>query len=133
MVDTSLRGDPDAVDGSLRVGLVPVIREAVTNAVKHGAGRPEGRDPQLVCTLDVDAEGAREVRFRLSSPLPDPLDDPLRRDTGTTAPAAAGPSLPSSGFGLASAAERVRILGGTFRAGPEGDRWVLEAVLPRRR
>ncbi|WP_188534417.1 sensor histidine kinase [Kocuria dechangensis] len=135
VVDTSLRGDPDAVDGSLRVGLVPVIREAVTNAVKHGAGRQEGPDgdPQPVCTLDVDAEGGREVRFRLSSPLRDPLDDPLRRDPGTTTPGAAGPALPSSGFGLASAAERVRILGGTFRAGPQGERWVLETVLPRRR
>ena len=44
-----------------------------------------------------------------------------------------GPSTPSaSGFGLIGMAERAKLLGGTFDAGPSASGgWTVEATLPR--
>jgi signal transduction histidine kinase len=36
-----------------------------------------------------------------------------------------------SGLGVAGMAERSRLLGGQFEAGPQGDGFVVTAVLPR--
>ncbi len=46
--------------------------------------------------------------------------------------AGAGPA-PMPGFGLIGMAERVKLLGGTFAAGPDaGGGWTVDATFPRR-
>lgn len=83
-----------------------VAREALTNARKHAPG---GRatvsvrrdDGQVTVTVD---------------------------DSGSQRPAL---GLPGSGTGLAGLAERVRLVGGTFEAGPgDGGGWRVRAVVP---
>jgi glucose-6-phosphate-specific signal transduction histidine kinase len=48
------------------------------------------------------------------------------RDDGGSAPSDTG----GTGSGLAGLAERVRLLGGRFQAGPSGDGFTVEAELP---
>ena len=43
-----------------------------------------------------------------------------------------GPADNTEGFGLAGMAERAKLLGGSFDAGPHHERgWVVEAMVPR--
>jgi signal transduction histidine kinase len=85
-----------------------VTREALTNAMKHGAGAP------LELDLELDAVAltitARNRRMGAASPI---------AETG-------------SGLGLAGMRERVAAAGGSLAAGPEGVDFVLRATLPTR-
>jgi signal transduction histidine kinase len=88
-----------------------LAQEAVTNAQRHA------RDASQV-TVRVDGDH-ETVRLRV-------VDD------GRSS-ASAGAGVPTPGFGLVGMAERARLLGGTFEAGPRaGGGWVVEATLPRR-
>ncbi|MER5674379.1 sensor histidine kinase [Pseudonocardia alni] len=81
-----------------------VVQEGLTNALRHG-----GRGPvRLVLSRTGDGVG-----IELANP-----SAPHGRD-GT-----------GGGRGLAGAAARVDLLGGTLSAGTDGDRWVLRARLP---
>lgn len=80
-----------------------VIAEALTNAHRHA-----GTGPVRLALLGDHAQLSIEV----SNPRR-PGPDPGRR-----------------GRGVLGMTERVRLLGGTLTAHPEGDRWVLRAVLP---
>ncbi|QLQ14558.1 MAG: hypothetical protein HZY73_01045 [Micropruina sp.] len=86
--------------------VVRVLQEAVTNVLRYAA--PGGR-----CDLLVRPEG-RLLRVRVTSALA----------------ARTRRSELSSGWGLRGLAERVDLVGGTFRAAPSGNQWVVEAVLP---
>ncbi|WP_409483670.1 sensor histidine kinase [Arsenicicoccus dermatophilus] len=97
--------DPVDLGPATRHAVDRVLREAVTNLLKHsGPGPAElrvtGRGGDVVITV-----GNRMVPT--------------------------GAAVPSGGSGLTGLAERVRLLGGQLDAGPTGDRWVLRAVLPR--
>ncbi|WP_067171305.1 sensor histidine kinase [Microtetraspora niveoalba] len=84
--------------------LAAVVREAVTNVVRHSAARQ--------CTIAVETD-PKAVRLRVTN-------DGVAR-------AARGP-----GRGLASLAARVESAGGTFTAGDQGDgTFALVASLPR--
>jgi signal transduction histidine kinase len=86
-----------------------LAQEAVTNAQRHARGAS-----QVTVRVDGDHEA---VRLHV-------VDDGLGN-------ASAG--VPTPGFGLVGMAERARLLGGTFEAGPRaGGGWVVEATLPRR-
>lgn len=79
-----------------------VLQEALTNARRHAPGRP----------VEVSVRGTGAGLW-------------LRVVTRLTAPA----PEPTPGRGLTGARERVEALGGTFRAGPVGDTFVVEADL----
>lgn len=85
---------------------VRVLQEAVTNVLRYAA--PGGR-----CDLLVRPEG-RQLHVRVTSAL---AARPRRSEL-------------SSGWGLRGLAERVDLVGGSFRAAPSGNQWVVEAVLP---
>lgn len=87
--------------------LLAVVHEALSNVLRHS-------DARRVDVELVEHPGL----WRLTV-----------ADDGTAAPAGGGP-----GMGLASMEERVRALGGTFRAGP-GERggWTVFASVPRER
>ncbi|MCO8270055.1 histidine kinase [Actinoplanes sp. TRM 88003] len=77
-----------------------IVQEGLTNAAKHGTGRPT---------------------LRITGP-----DDLVIEITNTV-----GPSLPGGGGrGLAGMRERVRLLGGTLRAGADEGVWRVVARLP---
>ncbi|WP_166435909.1 sensor histidine kinase [Cellulomonas shaoxiangyii] len=89
-----------------------IVQEAVTNAHKHGAGRP---------SLAVRTDGhALHLEVRNAVPAGSP---PV---TGAGGP----PVLPSSSSGLTTMRERAATLGGTATAGPEHGTWVVRVALP---
>lgn len=81
-----------------------IVQEACTNVLRHAGPVPTG--------VEVTVEGAV-------------LRVEVRNAPGRAAPAGGG------GQGLAGLAERVRLLGGTLRAGPDPDGgWRVAAALP---
>lgn len=86
--------------------LYRLAQESLTNAVRHARGATR-------VDIDVRRE-AGAVRLRVS-------------DDGRTEPG----SVHEPGFGLVGMAERTRLLGGSFSAGPRPDGgWVVDVVLP---
>jgi signal transduction histidine kinase len=83
-----------------------VVAEGLTNAARHA-----GPGPVRVCVRTTPTA----LHVRVDSPLPAARAEP----TG------------DRGLGLTGVAERVRVLGGTSGAGPDGAVWVLTAELPR--
>lgn len=85
-----------------------IVREGLTNALGHSPGSP--------VDVSITGDGRGGLTVEVMNVLPPPATAPRDPDR--------------AGTGLASLAERLRVLGGTFEAGPTGDRWVLRAVLP---
>ena len=107
-VDVTLTGDLDELPPSVDAALYRLAQESVTNALRHAR---HATLVHVVVTGDDD-----HVRLTV-------------RDDGDARPADAGSS---SGFGLLGMAERARLLGGTFEAGPNRDRgWTVHAELPK--
>ncbi len=99
----------DEVRPSVDAACFRLAQEAVTNAVRHARQASE-----VVVRVDGDDE---QVRISV-------IDD--GRSSGATTSA-------TSGFGLVGMAERAKLLGGTFDAGPRpGGGWAVAATLPRR-
>jgi signal transduction histidine kinase len=102
-----------SIDDAERLAEVPtavgrhayrIVQEALTNARRHAPGQP--------VRVSVEVAATDAVRLRVTNPVP-----------GTT-------SENGTGHGLAGLAERVRLVDGRFRAGPDGDEFVVEADLP---
>ena len=106
-VDVEIVGDVDAVPASVGTAVYRLAQESITNARRHA--RAATRIAVLVAADDS------AVRLRVSDD-----GDPVH-------------GVPTgSGFGLVGMAERARMLGGTFEAGPNPGRgWTVTAVLPR--
>lgn len=115
--------EADAAPPRVAACLSSVAREALSNAARHGT--------------------AGEAKLSLTE-HPGFWRLTVENDIGTApAPAAGTPdgSAPSAGMGLVSLEERVRALGGTFRAGPVEARggvagfggWRVLASIPKRR
>ncbi|WP_329489623.1 histidine kinase [Kitasatospora sp. NBC_01246] len=97
------RGEP-----AVPVGLAAyrIVQESLTNALKHAG---PGRVHVLLEYL------SQELRIT--------VDSPYRTDVGR--------ELPGARAGMVGMRERAGLLGGSFEAGPVGDRWTVRAVLPR--
>jgi signal transduction histidine kinase len=106
-VTVSFTGD-DLAEVPEAVGLAAyrIVQEALANAARHAPGGP----------VEVGArarDGRLELTVRNGPPRPRPV------------PAGGG------GHGLTGMRERAELLGGTFRAGPDGrGGYLVEAVLP---
>ncbi|MEU3492869.1 histidine kinase [Kitasatospora cineracea] len=108
-VRTDLSDGLDRVPGAVARAAYRILQEGVTNALRHGADGP----------VRVTALLAPAGWLELS------VANPTGRGRR--------PAFPASGHGLAGLAERVSLLAGEFRAGPDGDgHWVLAARLPLR-
>ncbi|MFE6388856.1 sensor histidine kinase [Nocardiopsis dassonvillei] len=100
------RGPVEALPPTAGTAVLRIAQESVTNALRHARGATR---------VEVSVEaGAEEVAVRVG-------DD----GQGGTGPA-------GGGFGLVGMAERVRLLGGVFSAGPRdrGRGWEVVARLP---
>jgi signal transduction histidine kinase len=108
-VAVTIAGALDEVRPSVDAACFRLAQEAVTNALRH-------------------ARHASEVEVRVDG------DDEHVRITVVDDGRGSGTSLTStSGFGLVGMAERAKLLGGTFDAGPRsGGGWAVAATLPRR-
>lgn len=105
------RGLLDGADLALPVAVdhavYRIVRESLTNVLKHGGGTTHLRlVPGDVLEIEVSDEGAA---------------------------GAATESEAGTGIGLVSMRERAEALGGTFEAGPDGAGWRVRAALPLRR
>ncbi len=107
-VEVAVEGDLGALPEETASAVLRMAQEAVTNARRHA------RDAALVrVELAADASGAR---LRVA-------------DDGRGGGSAHGPG---GGYGLIGMAERAKLLGGSFTAGPAADApgWRVEAELP---
>ncbi|MET8629738.1 histidine kinase [Kitasatospora sp. NPDC004669] len=110
VVEPDLSGDLARVPAALSRAAYRILQEGVTNALRHGADGP------IRITAALSPDGLA-------------LGMANRIGRGRSGRAA----FPTSGHGLPGLAERVRLLHGEFRAGPDGaGHWVLEARLPVR-
>lgn len=90
-----------------------IVQEGLTNALRHGAGG--------AVQVSVRGQAGGAVMVEVSNPVADSAGRPGSGGHG---------DADRPGTGLASLAERVRVLGGTLEAGPVQGRWVLRAELP---
>jgi len=102
----SVDGDPAGLTAAAGLTVHRVLQEALTNAVRHAPGTP--------VTAGVRV-GRSAVELCVVNPVP------------VRVPTVPGPD----GSGLSGMRARVDALGGRLVAGPDGDRWRVEAVLPR--
>jgi signal transduction histidine kinase len=101
-VDFTTEGPVRALPGEVELTAYRVVQEALTNVLKYGSDAVVA----IRCgdeSVTVDVENA------------------VRSDTG---------QVPSGRAGLVGMTERVRLLGGKVRAGPEGRRWRVHAEIP---
>ncbi len=112
-VVVTMAGELDELRPAVDAACFRLAQEAVTNALRHARQASEVR-------VRVDG-GADQVRITV-------VDDGHGGGHGGSASAASTP-----GFGLVGMAERAKLLGGTFDAGPRpGGGWTVAATLPRR-
>ena len=109
-------GDPRPVPADATVALLRVAQESLVNAAKHGAAKRGAAKP-VAATLEFTVDGARLT---------------VRNELGAAASATGVTDLSTvnGGYGLTGMRERLRMLGGTLDAGPEGDYWVVSAQVP---
>lgn len=108
-VVVTIVGEVDELRPAVDAACFRLAREAVTNALRH-------------------ARQASEVKVRVEAD-----DDHVRLTVVDDGSASGGPTATTHGFGLIGMAERAKLLGGTFAAGPgPGGGWTVTATLPRR-
>ena len=105
-VDFELTGDPSALPTATGLGLYRVAEESLSNVARHAPGT------HTTMLLSV---GDEMVSMRVRNRL-----------------AVAGASVSADGgLGVRGMRERVTLLGGELRAGPDGDSWCVDVELPR--
>ena len=105
-VEVTLSGEFDDLSPAVGAAIYRLAQESITNARRHAR-----HATQVTVAVTGDAD---QVRLTID-------------DDGS----AAGGRAPA-GYGLVGMRERASLLGGTFHAGPAGERgWRVEAVLPR--
>lgn len=108
--------DPGELDPTIDVAAYRILQESLTNVLRHSGARHATVEARL---------GDRTLELRIT-------------DDGCGAPAATGPNPAGGGKGMLGMAERARLLGGTFTAGPrnsgdqDGGGFEVRATLPRR-
>lgn len=105
-VDYRVVGDREALSPAAGLGVYRIAQESLANVAKHA---PQER---VDLTLDV---GVDRLRLRVRNRRPDPHEPP-----GT------------DGSGLTGMASRAQQLGGACEAGPDGDHWQVDLVVPVR-
>ncbi|MCH7230227.1 histidine kinase [Glycomyces sp. L485] len=101
-VDYTADGPDRKLTGEVETAAFRVVQEALTNALKYGT------DASVAV-----AYGPERLTVAVENTV-DSEADPV----------------PSGGAGLVGMSERVRLLGGSLRAGPDGGRWRVSAEIP---
>jgi signal transduction histidine kinase len=107
-VELELTGDPGTLAPATGLGLYRVAQESLSNVVRHAPGA------RTSISLHIDADIVRmHVRNELGAVIGVPSAD--------------------GGLGVRGMQERVTLLGGELRAGPDRDGWRVDVELPRAR
>jgi signal transduction histidine kinase len=105
-VELELAGDPRTLPPAAGLALYRVAQESLSNVVRHAPGAP------TTISLRIGPDVVRlNVRNRLAHPV--------------------GASAHDGGLGVRGMQERVTLLGGVLRAGPDGDAWCVDVEVPR--
>ena len=105
-VDFGVAGTPRPLRAEATHTVVRVAQEALTNAVKHAPGATRAMRLSYAedrTTLTVTNGAAASPRTELAD---------------------------GTGMGLVGMRERVALLGGTLRAGPDSEGWTVELEIP---
>jgi signal transduction histidine kinase len=101
-IELDIRGDFGTLAPNRSLSAFRIVQESLTNAVRHGDGTP--------ISVRIDILGDRAlITARNGAPARPP------RVTGT---------------GITAMRERAGAFGGSVAAGPHGDGWLVEAVIP---
>lgn len=107
-VDVQFQGGLEHVRPSIGSAIYRLTQEAITNALRHAR-----HATRITVSLTGDQDWVRLTVQDDGSPSP---------FGATTSP----------GYGMVGMAERTKLLGGTFEAGPNPDRgWTMSATLPK--
>lgn len=107
-VTVELGGNLDELRPSLDAALYRLAQESITNAIRHARNASR---------VDVHVNGLHHV---------------IRLTVSDDGAPSGFDAVNGSGYGLVGMAERAKLLGGTFEAGPRpGGGWTVSAVLPR--
>lgn len=101
-VDFTVEGPARALPGEVELTAYRVVQEALTNVLKYGS------------------DAAVAIRYEAARVVVE-VENAVRPGAG---------DVPGAGAGLVGMTERVRLLGGEVRAGPEGRRWRVRAEIP---
>lgn len=111
IVEVNLSGDLSEIQGTLSRAAYRIMQEGTTNALRHGDSGP------IEITVALAPESVELRVVNCIGAVAEGNADVVRR----------------SGRGLAGLAERVRLLNGEFKAGPDGAQcWQLSVQLPVR-
>jgi signal transduction histidine kinase len=99
-----------APSGLLTMATLRVMAESLTNALKHG---------DLTSPVHVSEDWRHGYRLRVANAVARPPAPDAER--------------PVAGHGLLGMAERMTLVGGTLRAGRDGNEWVVEVDVPQTR
>ncbi|WP_422397534.1 sensor histidine kinase [Streptomyces acidiscabies] len=102
---TLLTPPPTDAPAPVALAAYRIVQESLTNALKHAS------PGKVTVTLHSDAT---HLKVTVTSPYATPET----------------PRAPGSGAGLIGMRERATLIGGTFNAGPQKDRWTVSAHLP---
>ncbi|GAB94824.1 signal transduction histidine kinase [Kineosphaera limosa] len=106
----------------IRLALVRVVQESLSNVVKHAGSQATAR---LRITLD---EG--ECVVSVVNDLNSSLHSSLNSSVGNGPPGVGGGVATGAGLGLVGLAERMALVGGRFSAGPISEGFAVQAWLP---
>lgn len=118
---------PKLVEEAERSGVSVTLRDEIEAPLSAPVDHAAGRVVQEALANSVRHASGAEVEVRLAETDRAVLVEVL--SVGGSPISA--PGLQGSGLGLGLLAERVRILGGDFTAGREGEAWVVRARLPK--
>lgn len=107
-VECQVRGEPNRVSLATGLGLYRIAQESLANAAKHAPGSS--------VTVSVDAAA-------------DPVTMTVHNGRANGQVPTDAPDV--GGLGVKGIEERVRLLGGTCRVGPDGDGWAVDVRVPR--
>ncbi|WP_035846169.1 sensor histidine kinase [Kitasatospora azatica] len=108
-VPLTVTGTPRPLGAEVGLAVRRTAQEALTNVRKHA--------PRAVCTV--------ELRY-----LTTEVELEIRNTAAGTAQVSAELAGSGSGYGLLGMRERAELLGGSLRAGPDGDGWLVLLRLP---
>ncbi len=129
-------GVPKLVEEAERSGVRATLHDRIEGGLCPSSDHALGRVVQEALANSVRYASGGEVEVRLREAAADggadgACDAVVVEVSSHGGASLAVPELRGSGLGLGLLAERVRIVGGEFSAGREGDAWVVRARLPK--
>ena len=116
-VSYEVRGTPRRLAPETSLAVYRTAQEALANARKHAPGAPVA----VTLSFGEQADGERTAVLQVANGAP--AGGPAGLPSGSLA-------ATGGGYGLDGLTERAELLGGTLRAGPCQDGWVVELTVP---